>query len=366
MIIRQGRTDRRFIKTGYYIHRDSFDNKEGICLKGHDKHRINNEIDRIIEMLKKIIQRLQDNGKLISAKSLKEQYEGNYDLSNFYEFGRIQLRKEKKISDSTYGDYLHCLNQLNELYPNLKIKHITESFLREYLDDYLTDECGRKPNGVYHNFATIRKFYLKALKLGLVTHNPFENYTYSKEKTEISFMEPDELDVIVKYCYGKEISSAHYKSLYYYILSCLTGLRRKDVYELSLKVHQDRSELESILRRGLRVKTSKSGYKKTASVPIYPDLAEHLQRWPNEPMKQSGSRVNSDLRQVLAIVKIEKHITFHTARHTFAVVGLMSGINPQVIQDILTHDSFQTTEIYTHIVDSFKETEIKKMSFKRD
>ncbi len=364
-MIRQGRTDRRFVSTGYHVDKDHFDNNEGLCFKGHDKNRINNEIERIIETLIKIVKRLEDNGTPVSAKLLKKQYDGKYDKFGFYEFGRAELRKEKKLSERTYTDYLLCLNHLNERYPGLNINQITESFLKEYLDDYLTVECGRRPNGVYHNFSTIRKYFLKAHKAGLVKHNPFENYTYSKEKTDISFLEPEELDQIVQYCYSKNVLLRHYKSLYFYILSCLTGLRRKDVYELSLKVYRDRSEIDNLLNRGLRVKTSKSGYKKTASVPIYPELAEHLQRWPNEAMKQSYSRVNSDIREVFNILRINKYVTFHSARHTFAVVGLMSGINPQVIQDILTHDSFQTTEIYTHVVDSFKESEINKMNFRR-
>ena len=63
---------------------------------------------------------------------------------------------------------------------------------------------------------------------------------------------------------------------------------------------------------------------------------------------------------VAEVLGIEKKLTYHTARHTFAINSLMRGINIKVIQKILGHSSVQTTEVYLRIVDEYLEQEMQK------
>jgi site-specific recombinase XerD len=62
----------------------------------------------------------------------------------------------------------------------------------------------------------------------------------------------------------------------------------------------------------------------------------------------------------MAEVKNNRHITFHCARHTFAVTSLIKGVNIYVIKDALGHKSIKTTEIYLNMHDEFRNTEMAK------
>lgn len=66
----------------------------------------------------------------------------------------------------------------------------------------------------------------------------------------------------------------------------------------------------------------------------------------------SNQKTNDYLKKIAAITGIEKHLTFHTARHTFATtITLSQGVPIESVSKILGHKSIRTTQIYARIVD---------------
>ena len=60
---------------------------------------------------------------------------------------------------------------------------------------------------------------------------------------------------------------------------------------------------------------------------------------------------NKVLKQIISECKIDKRISFHCARHTFATIGLTLGIRIEVLQKLLGHKNIRETQIYAKIVD---------------
>ena len=65
----------------------------------------------------------------------------------------------------------------------------------------------------------------------------------------------------------------------------------------------------------------------------------------------ANQKCNDDLKEIAAICGIEKRLTFHLARHTFATtVTLTNGVPIESVSKMLGHRSLKTTQVYAKIV----------------
>jgi site-specific recombinase XerD len=74
--------------------------------------------------------------------------------------------------------------------------------------------------------------------------------------------------------------------------------------------------------------------------------------------KFADQHINDELKKIMKILKIQKNVTFHVARHTFATSFLRAGGNVEKLQLLLGHSDIKQTMIYAHIVQSDANSEI--------
>src|ERR1700757_4206916 len=73
-----------------------------------------------------------------------------------------------------------------------------------------------------------------------------------------------------------------------------------------------------------------------------------------------NKRTNEFLKVIAEIAGINKPLSFHSARHTFAINSLILGIKIEVVSDILGHSKLTTTQRYARVVDTLREQEMNK------
>lgn len=136
------------------------------------------------------------------------------------------------------------------------------------------------------------------------------------------------------------------------LFSCLTGLRISDIMQLAWN-----NIVPNIKGTGynMRLRTEKT--ETEATLPISPDALKLCGPCDNGLVFNGLTRsmLNNPLKKWLAAAGITKHITFHSFRHTYAVLQLASGTDIYTVSKMLTHKHVTTTEIYLDLLDEMKE-----------
>lgn len=138
------------------------------------------------------------------------------------------------------------------------------------------------------------------------------------------------------------------------LFSCLTGLRWSDIEKLTWGEIEETDQSDISLLKYRQKKTGRSEYlpisnqarellgaRKPQSERVFPDL------------KYSATN-NTILKNWILSAGIEKNITFHCFRHTYATLQLAGGTDIYVISGNLGHSNLKTTEIYTKITNEKK------------
>ena len=144
-----------------------------------------------------------------------------------------------------------------------------------------------------------------------------------------------------------------------FIFSCLTGLRRSDIKKLVWGEVFEHDGMTRIIFR----------QKKTKEIE-YLDISPQARLLMGERKGcldkvftkfQCDSRTNKSIQKWVESVGIDKKITFHCARHTFAVMMLTIGVDIYTTSKLLGHRELSTTQIYAKIVDKKKQEAVTKI-----
>lgn len=193
-----------------------------------------------------------------------------------------------------------------------------------------------------------------AVKMGIINHNPSLSVERFKEpESDREFLTVDELRRLTQTTPpNKEVARA-------FLFSCLTGLRWSDIVKLKWGDVQKMGESTRIVftqqktggleyldlnPQAIELLGKRGGSKNL----IFPDL-----------MAVQQARIN-----ITAWVKaagIDKHITFHCGRHTFAVMMLDAGVDLYTLSKLLGHKSIETTQVYAKILDKNKQAAVNRI-----
>ena len=144
-----------------------------------------------------------------------------------------------------------------------------------------------------------------------------------------------------------------------FLFSCLTGLRRSDILKLTWGEVQQQGDYTRIIFR--QKKTKGQEY-----LDITPQAAEMLgSRGKASELVFKGIPCTSTTNNIIKIwiqrAGIDKEITFHCARHTFAVMMLDLGTDIYTVSKLLGHRELSTTQIYAKVLDKNKQAAVSRI-----
>ncbi|AKD04381.1 site-specific integrase [Pontibacter korlensis] len=312
--------------------------------------------------------------KLAKAEAIRTKYEsdlvfGEYGFveknkgsANFIEYFEALTTGKKKKSAGNYGNWDSALKHLIKYNGGSKIKFTDispawVSGFKNYLD---TDAFKKSKEPLSANtklsyFNKLKAALNQAVNDGIISKNPAVNIKGFKEPdSHREYLTLDEL---------KKIASAECelpilkKS---FLFSCLTGLRFSDVSSLTWK------QLESSSEEGYYLRFTQQKTKGVTKQYIQPQAVKLLGPTgePEEKIFKGlyySAHNNKLLRKWVHSAGISKHITFHSARHTFATLLITLDVDLYTVSKLLGHSDVKITQIYAKLIDKKKREAIDKV-----
>jgi integrase len=260
--------------------------------------------------------------------------------TNFYNF------KKSEYSEGFYRLCICEISKLKQFVSDVDIENIDYKFLIDY-EFYMRNKLNNKKNTVVKTFKRMKTVLNEAIRQNIIKKNPFTEYKLSYEKTNKSYLEIDELAKLENLYNDENLHISMKNVLQIFLFSCYTGLRFNDV--VSLKKENIKDEQLNLIMH------------KTNELIIIP-LTKKAKNILNDKefVFYSNQRTNFYLKSISILTGINKHISFHTSRHTFATISLTIGIPIDVVSKLLGHNDLKTTQIYAKIVDKRKFDEMAK------
>lgn len=320
---------------------------------------INKELARQKLKIYDFLADLQKNNLPVTATALKDLFTGKhkaqFSLIAYFDkyIEELQIRNEiKPISLNKYKQSRNTLSafiQSKYGFPDLLIEQVNYDFINSY-DLHLKQHSDLHRNTINKYHSRLRTLLLRALAEGIINKQPYSNFKLKSVKSERDFLQQDEINKIIKLDLANNKSLDKVRDLF--LFSCYTGLRFQDAQNLSTE-----NLINFKGKPCLRHIQEKTG--RAVDIPILPIASKILEKYKSAPEREifklllpkiSNQKVNSYLKVISDLSGIERKLTHHMARHSFATTICLNNNMPmEDVSKLLGHSSMKTTQIYGRI-----------------
>lgn len=285
-------------------------------------------------------------------------------MANLVDMFMSYLKHERASSIHTQKNYYVDITQffrfLEGLYPGIssegasKIKRVDVRAVREFLGQMF----GKKaPSSIARKVATLRTFFQYCMKKGLVASNPAKEVATPKVPKKLpKFLTVDEVFTLIKATSEDGSAGARDKAIVELLYA--SGLRVSELVGLNVDNIDLKENLVRVLGKGRKERIVPFGDKAKKALLRYLSLRHELA---GEGSHEKGFFLNCRggrltvrsverlIRKYIAKSGLQKTVTPHILRHTFATHLLGAGADMRGIQELLGHTSLSTTQKYTHV-----------------
>ncbi|MBL7739290.1 MAG: site-specific integrase [Chitinophagaceae bacterium] len=357
-----------YIASGILLPIEQWDERKIRVKSTHrNSARLNSYLSNKFTEIQDIVLEQETLSKSLTSRNLRDKVFGKKPL-DFFDFADKVVAKYKEEGKiGTYDKNIAIISKLRKFKPNsrLTFNDITPEFLLKY-EQYLKTELKNKTNTINKDMKFIRKVFNDAIRediIGLEV-TPFRKYSMKLDKTHKEYLTEEELMSLEKYPATPGSRLDLHRDMFVFA-SYAGGLRVSDIVKLQWKDF-DGTHLNLVIK--------KTGTQVSIKVPnkaleiirkyvlqspnkdsfVFPMMPENTNLNDPEELDASISRatayINKNLKIIAEAVGIEKNLSFHISRHTFAVMALKKGISIDKVSKLMAHSNIRETQIYAKVV----------------
>lgn len=258
---------------------------------------------------------------------------------------------DKGVSKATFWISVYTLRLIKEYLGgkykrgDIYLRELNIGFIQGF-HSFLRIDKGMSQNSTTKHLKLLKKVINMAVANTYMTYNPFAAYKVEREPVEIDFLDAEELQKIINF--DTPLPRLE-RAKDMFLFGCFTGLSYIDIKTLTAE-HFEKDSQGRIWIKKHRVKTGV-----LARIPLLPMAKLILEKYKGGKQLlpiQDAADVNKYLKDIAILCKIDKRITFHSSRHTFAsTVTLANNISLEVVSKMLGHTNTRMTNHYAKLVD---------------
>lgn len=234
---------------------------------------------------------------------------------------------------------------------DLPLSDFTGEVIRAY-EVYLKTEKGLCQNTLIRYMKALKKITNRCLANDWIQKDPFAGIKFREDPTDPEFLTLEEVDRI----YNCNLGSKRLEVIRdMFLMSAFTGLAFTDVSQLT----EDHIVTDNNGNKWIRKPRQKT--KQISNIPLLDIPLAIIEKYQGD--KKAARKgvllpipcnqvMNRYLKEIATICKINKHLTMHTARHTYATLCLSQGVSIKNVSKMLGHASVKMTERYARVLDS--------------
>jgi site-specific recombinase XerD len=351
-----------------------WDSKKVQVKARHEQAYILNK--QISDLRAKVIDFIESKTKkeeIISADLLKEHLLGkSTSTQSILEMIQYYIENSRnRLSDGTIKQYESIKRKIARylkeelLIPDYPLDKLNYRFLNDY-KVYLESKCANSPNTVDRDIKRLKAVIHFALKLEILKEDPFIKYKSFTVPTHRSSLNMDEITKI------EELESSNNTVTLIkdaFLFMCYTGLSYSDLRKLTS------NDIHTSIGGKRVIKINRHKTDELCMVPLMNKAEAIIDKYKEYPTviltgniipTLSNQKMNQYLKLIMELTSINKTITCHVARHSFATNSLEHSIPIETVSKMLGHSNIKTTQIYAKITETkllndfaLFETEIK-------
>jgi site-specific recombinase XerD len=326
--------------------------------KSHHARTVNREIDKInvaVNAKYKEIISLRGNATPDEVKNAFQGISASQEtlLKIFMEHNEV-YKKQAGVDCSirTWENYEYNRTNLaqfiNHKYhvTDLHFRQLNFSFIEDY-NYYLRVDCKMMTSTALQNMTSLRKIVKIAIRRRIISRDPFFGYEPERPKTCQRYVPEEEMEKLMK-TYLKSPALEVTRDMF--IFSCFTGLAYIDLFNLTndkIVKTDDGTSWLSISRQ----KTDNE-----SKIPLLDIALQMIEKYKGKgsgdkvfPMRGCGL-MNGHLKKIAQLCGIDRRLTFHMSRHTFATETCLSqGVPIETVSRMMGHIKLSTTQLYAKV-----------------
>ncbi|MDF1865652.1 MAG: site-specific integrase [Saprospiraceae bacterium] len=298
------------------------------------------------------------------------------ERGSFTEYLKNFIAKNpNNLSYNTLKNYKSTQSRLSSFQGNITYGDLDRKWILKF--EKFLKESGNRVNTIHSHMKVVKKMVGICLQNNLMDKNPFSGYKLKTEEGDRDYLNKEELKGLAALT---GLAKTYELVRDVFLFSCYTGLRYGDIVTLSKDSIRKEKDNDGKIIYKLFIKMQKTNELltlKLSKVPIslikkyghqannnliFPVLKPTINLENDKELKDEISRKNAYHNKVIKLLcekaAIDKKISMHCGRHTFATLSLDLGIPLVTVSKLLGHKNIRETQIYAKILDRNKDAAI--------